>query len=57
MRGDLSITGIAFEAGFGDLSIFVRSLHRATGQSPHQIRATARGERKLRQAPRLAEGA
>ncbi len=51
VRGDLPITEIAFESGFGDLSNFVRSFHRATGQSPRRFRATARGERRFRQEP------
>jgi len=46
----LPVTEIAFEVGFGDLSNFVRSFHRAAGVSPRRFRAAARGERKFRQA-------
>ena len=38
-----SITDIAFESGFGDLSNFVRSFHRAAGVSPRKFRQAARG--------------
>jgi AraC family transcriptional regulator len=48
-----SITEIAYEVGFGDLSNFVRTFHRAAGISPRGFRQTARGERKILQA-RLA---
>ena len=37
------ITDIAFESGFGDLSNFVRSFHRAAGVSPRRFRQAARG--------------
>ena len=43
----LSITGIALDVGFNDLSNFVRTFHRAAGVSPSGFRATARGERKI----------
>jgi AraC family transcriptional regulator len=43
------ITDIAFEVGFGDLSNFVRSFHRAAGVSPRRFRQAARGERKILQ--------
>jgi AraC-like DNA-binding protein len=53
-----SITDIAFDVGFADLSNFVRSFHRAAGVSPRRFRQAAKGERKIRQdrlaAPRLA---
>ncbi|MGK3996812.1 helix-turn-helix transcriptional regulator [Sorangium sp. So ce1024] len=45
--GALSITDIAFEVGFGDLSNFVRTFSRAAGVSPRAFRQAARGERKL----------
>lgn len=50
------ITAIAFDVGFGDLSNFVRSFHRAAGMSPRRFRAAACGERNFRQAwfPRRA---
>jgi AraC-like DNA-binding protein len=42
-----SITDIAFDVGFGDLSNFVRTFHRAAGVSPRHFRAAARGDRKI----------
>jgi len=44
---DRPITDIAFETGFGDLSNFVRSFHRAAGVSPRGYRRAARGDRKI----------
>lgn len=44
-----SITDIAFDVGFGDLSNFVRTFHRAAGVSPRRFRQIARGERKILQ--------
>ncbi len=44
---DRSITGIAFEVGFGDLSNFVRTFRRAAGVSPRGFRRAARGDRKI----------
>jgi AraC family transcriptional regulator len=46
-EGERSITEIAFAVGFGDLSNFVRTFHRAAGVSPGAFRRTARGERPL----------
>ncbi len=46
---DIAITDIAYEVGFGDLSNFVRTFHRAAGVSPTAFRATARGNRKILQ--------
>lgn len=43
------ITDIAFDVGFGDLSNFVRTFHRAAGASPRGFRRAARGDRKFRQ--------
>jgi AraC-like DNA-binding protein len=43
----LSITDVAFDAGFGDLSNFVRTFHRAAGVSPRRFRRAARGDRKI----------
>ncbi len=43
------ITDVAFEAGFGDLSNFVRSFRRAAGVSPRAFRKAAKGERRLLQ--------
>ena len=42
-----SITDIAFEVGFGDLSNFVRTFHRAAGVSPRGFRRAAKGDRKI----------
>lgn len=42
-----SITDIAFDVGFGDLSNFVRTFHRAAGVSPRRFREAARGDRKI----------
>jgi len=44
-----SITDVAFDAGFGDLSNFVRTFHRAAGVSPGSFRRAARGDRKILQ--------
>jgi AraC-like DNA-binding protein len=44
-----SITDIAFGVGFGDLSNFVRTFHRAAGVSPRAFRKAARGDRKILQ--------
>ncbi len=53
-----SITDIAYDVGFGDLSNFVRTFHRAAGVSPRAFRKAAKGERKILQdrlaAPVLA---
>ena len=46
---DRSITDVAFDAGFGDLSNFVRTFHRAAGVSPRRFRQAARGDRKILQ--------
>jgi AraC family transcriptional regulator len=46
-RNEQSITDIAFDVGFGDLSNFVRTFHRAAGISPRRFRAAARGEREV----------
>jgi AraC family transcriptional regulator len=35
----LPVTDVAFEAGFGDLSNFIRTFRRATGRSPRAFRA------------------
>jgi AraC family transcriptional regulator len=42
-----SITDIALDVGFGDLSNFVRTFHRAAGVSPRGFRQAARGDRKI----------
>lgn len=46
---DRSITDVAFDSGFGDLSNFVRTFHRAAGLSPGRFRAAAQGDRKILQ--------
>jgi len=46
---DRLITDIAFEVGFGDLSNFVRTFHRAAGVSPRSFRQAAKGDRKILQ--------
>jgi AraC-like DNA-binding protein len=42
-----SITDVAFDVGFGDLSNFVRTFHRAAGVSPRRFRQAAHGDRKV----------
>jgi AraC-like DNA-binding protein len=49
------ITDIAYEVGFGDLSNFVRTFHRAAGVSPRRFRQMSRGDRKVLQG-QLARG-
>lgn len=44
---DRPVTGIAHDVGFGDLSNFVRTFHRAAGVSPRKFRQASRGERKI----------
>jgi len=44
-----SITDVALDVGFGDLSNFVRTFHRAVGISPGGFRRLARGDRKILQ--------
>jgi AraC-like DNA-binding protein len=43
------ITDIAYDVGFGDLSNFVRTFHRAAGVSPRAFRSAARGDRRILQ--------
>jgi AraC-like DNA-binding protein len=42
-----SITDIAYDVGFGDLSNFVRTFHRAAGVSPLKFRQASRGKRNI----------
>jgi AraC family transcriptional regulator len=42
-----SITDVAYDVGFGDLSNFVRTFHRAAGVSPRGFRQAALGRRRL----------
>jgi AraC family transcriptional regulator len=51
-----SITDIALDVGFADLSNFVRTFHRAAGVSPRSFRRAANGDRKILQE-RLGAGA
>lgn len=44
---DRSITSVAFDSGFADLSNFVRTFHRASGVSPAKFRTASRGDRKI----------
>jgi AraC family transcriptional regulator len=44
-----SITEIAYDVGFADVSNFVRTFHRAAGVSPRGFRRAARGDRKILQ--------
>ena len=44
---DVSITDVAYTIGFGDLSNFVRTFHRAAGVSPLRFRQASRGMRKI----------
>jgi AraC-like DNA-binding protein len=41
------VTDIAYDVGFGDLSNFVRTFHRAAGVPPLRFRQASRGERKI----------
>ena len=44
---DSPVTDIAYEVGFGDLSNFVRTFHRAAGASPLRFRQASKGDRKI----------
>jgi AraC family transcriptional regulator len=46
---ELTITEVALEVGFRDLSNFVRTFRRAAGVSPRSFRRAARGDRKILQ--------
>jgi AraC-like DNA-binding protein len=48
-EGSSPVTEVALDAGFADLSNFVRTFHRAAGASPREFRRAARGERKILQ--------
>ncbi|MDO9057389.1 MAG: AraC family transcriptional regulator, partial [Bradyrhizobium sp.] len=43
----IAVTDIAYDVGFGDLSNFVRTFHRAAGVSPMRFRQASRGMRKI----------
>src|SRR3990170_3101760 len=42
-----TVTDVAYDVGFGDLSNFVRTFHRAAGVSPRRFREASRGDRKI----------
>jgi len=44
-----SVTQVALDVGFADLSNFVRTFHRAAGVSPGGFRRAVRGDRKILQ--------
>ncbi len=44
-----SITDIAYDVGFADVSNFVRTFRRAAGVSPRAFRSASRGDRKILQ--------
>jgi AraC-like DNA-binding protein len=46
---DIAVTDIAYDVGFGDLSNFVRTFHRAAGVSPTKFRQASKGMRKILQ--------
>jgi AraC family transcriptional regulator len=46
-EGPRSITDVAYDVGFGDLSNFVRTFQRAAGVSPRAFRRAAKGDRKI----------
>ncbi len=50
-EGERSVTDVALDVGFGDLSNFVRTFHRAAGVSPRRFRQTAKGARPIVHAP------
>ena len=45
--GQTSITDVALDVGFGDVSNFVRTFHRAAGLSPRRFRRMAVGDRAM----------
>jgi AraC-like DNA-binding protein len=49
-----SVSDAAYDSGFGDLSNFVRSFHRAVGLSPRAFRRLARGAERNFLQERLA---
>ncbi len=46
-RDERTVTDIAYDVGFADLSNFVRTFHRAAGISPLKFRQASRGMRKI----------
>jgi len=51
---ECSITDVAFDVGFGDLSNFVRTFQRAAGLSPRRFRQAARQGMRPQFSPRSA---
>jgi AraC-like DNA-binding protein len=51
-----SITDVAYDVGFGDLSNFVRTFHRAARVSPRDFRRLAQGNSKILQERGAALG-
>jgi AraC-like DNA-binding protein len=45
------VTEVAYDAGFSDISNFIRSFHRSAGVSPRRFREVAQGNRKILQVP------
>ncbi|MCS3764150.1 helix-turn-helix transcriptional regulator [Bradyrhizobium centrosematis] len=43
----IAVTEIAYDVGFGDLSNFVRTFHRAAGVSPTKFRQASKGARSI----------
>jgi AraC-like DNA-binding protein len=46
-NAEISVTDVAYDVGFADLSNFVRTFHRAAGVSPMRFRQASRGIRKI----------
>lgn len=53
-ESEQSVTDIAYDAGFADLSNFMRSFRRAAGVTPRDFRQTARGKNRKILQERLA---
>ena len=49
LDADRPVTEVALDAGFADLSNFIRTFHRAAGVSPRAYRRAAHGDRKILQ--------
>ena len=48
-QGTLPVGAIAYEVGFGDLSNFIRTFHRAAGRAPRDFRHATAGRRPPRE--------
>ncbi len=53
---DRAVTDVAYDVGFGDLSNFVRTFHRAAGVSPGRFRRAATSDRRALRALAPAVG-